>query len=454
MGAIWHKIFNNEWDGTVPAPSEVDVQVGRVLRADGTWGDGSGEEGDGDFVEKIRNIGYRLLDEPSDTDIRYDPLYSAVKLRYTDPDDIDTNEPVQAEWAGTVIVRKEGVPPKNRWDGVTVANVTTRNAYSETEFADDDENLEVPRTYYYGIFPYDSRNPAWYRYTKALKVDTFPMPIPDIIGIGSLENSVTVRITIPDLYEWSEIKLVYKKDLIPQSKTDGKSVTITEEGDVTVQGLAGHKMYYFRVFSTEATSSREFVSDEQHIVTGEGGEIEKLYLIEAENEARAYASIYASSPVCYATRLQSNAPYPCYLANGETQPCFYWFPGDNGTISFVKKIPGGTYSRIYLDIRIIGRSQSWDMFAISCNSTGILTGYYRGNYSGTTYKTWILSQYNSSASDINSQAGIAIHSEDGHNLSRQIVELDISDISDDFYIVAHQCGWGEYVYIYEMYADN
>lgn len=131
---------------------------------------------DEDFVEIIRNIGFRLLDEPSDVTAEYDDINNEVSLTWTDPDDIDTNEPVPATWVGTVVVRKEGSAPLHRWDGTEIEDSTTRDEYSVNALVDN--TVEVDKNYYYGIFPYhvavdNVSNPIkHYRYTKVVTVTT------------------------------------------------------------------------------------------------------------------------------------------------------------------------------------------------------------------------------------------------------------------------------------------
>lgn len=127
-----------------------------------------------DFVEIIRNIGFRLLDEPNVLEAEFDSNTNIVHLKWEDPENIDTLEPVPCEWEGTVVVRKENVPPKHRWDGDLIADSTVRDAYKNTALAD---NTTSPgKLYYYGIFPYhialdDTLNPIkHYRYTKTVPV--------------------------------------------------------------------------------------------------------------------------------------------------------------------------------------------------------------------------------------------------------------------------------------------
>lgn len=224
-----------------------------------------GERVVANFPEIIRNIGYRLLDEPV-VAIEYDPLYERVLLSWSDPYDIDTNEPVTATWAGTVVVRNDERKPLHRWDGELIVNSTELDEYSETDFPDED--VEVGTTYYYGIFPYDTR--GWYRYTKVVSITPYPMPIPDIISLYASGTTVTVAYSIPPEYTWSQIGVVCKKDAIPADKTDGRVIDVTDAGGIAdVIRLAPESLYYFRIFSTESTSSKEFISEAQSVITGQ-----------------------------------------------------------------------------------------------------------------------------------------------------------------------------------------
>ena len=90
-----------------------------------------------------------------------------VKIKWTDPPDILTNEPVPAIWAGTVVVRKEGSAPLHRWDGTLITDSTVRDQYASTPL--EDTSAERGKQYFYGIFPYDTKGD--YRYTKVVSPD-------------------------------------------------------------------------------------------------------------------------------------------------------------------------------------------------------------------------------------------------------------------------------------------
>lgn len=131
------------------------------------------------YVEKL--LDYSGYDWFFTSDVFTPPVpivTPTVKLKWTDPPDIITNEPVPATWAGTVVVRKEGSPPSNRWDGTLIVDSTTRDEYSVNALEDND--IEEGKSYYYGIFPYhvavnDVSNPIkHYRYTKVVSITINP----------------------------------------------------------------------------------------------------------------------------------------------------------------------------------------------------------------------------------------------------------------------------------------
>ena len=121
-----------------------------------------------DLCEYLRNIGFRLLNEPTKVGIVYNALNKNVSIQWKDPANITTNEPSQAEWAGTVVIRKEKSAPRNIYDGVVILNSVVRDQYKDTAYIDD--TVEQDKTYYYGIFPYDTLGDV--RFTKVVPIDT------------------------------------------------------------------------------------------------------------------------------------------------------------------------------------------------------------------------------------------------------------------------------------------
>lgn len=185
-------------------------------------GDGMTAE---DFVAYIRNIGFRLLQEPTKVKAIYSAVDSTVSISWKDPDDMDTWRPIPVAWEGTIVVRKEGSPPRHRWDGDVLVDSTTRDEYSETPFIDNN-NVEINKKYYYGIFPYytadniDGHDIKHYRFTKSVLVETT-----EILKAPEIKSIISGTMS-----EWdgSELDIMWSGDNNKLSiKVESNTITFT-----------------------------------------------------------------------------------------------------------------------------------------------------------------------------------------------------------------------------------
>ena len=220
---------------------------------------GSGSAGTSfDFVEIIRNIGFRLLDEPSAVSVEFDEINNRVEIKWTDPADIATNEPAPAEWAGTVVVRKAGSAPLHKWDGTLIVDSTTRDEYSVNPLIDN--NVEPNANYYYGIFPYDTKGD--YRYTKVVTAFAAEIPAPQINNLSVINTTITVNYSVSTDYTWDYITLVYKKNSAPVNKTDGTAVSLSaSSSSVDITELEENATYYFKIFAKVQNTTEELESN-------------------------------------------------------------------------------------------------------------------------------------------------------------------------------------------------
>lgn len=247
------------------------------------------DEHDRRLIEIMRNYGEPMLDEPTVT-LTYNKGDSQVEIKWTDPADITSYSPLPVEWAGTIVVRKEGSQPIHRWGtehseygGEVLVDSTTRDEYSQTAFVDD--TIEPNKRYYYAIMPYfvaldDAQHPIkHYRWTKVFSVDTarilvaptlFPIQETNIEGVN-----VTVAYSIPllEVGQYEVIKLVAKKDSIPKSIADGdKAIDLTPTSGMivntaTMTGLDELSQYYFVVFIEDELGNTA-TSEPQDCMTG------------------------------------------------------------------------------------------------------------------------------------------------------------------------------------------
>lgn len=234
----------------------------------GGSGGGSGSGGSGsDFVEIIRNIGFRLLDEPSNVSAEYDDINNVIEIKWTDPADIATNEPAPAAWAGTVVVRKSGSAPLHKWDGTIIADSTTRDEYSVNALVDS--NIDASATYYYGIFPYDTKGD--YRYTKVVQAFVSEITPPQIVNLSVSDIiNIIVSYQAASGYSYDYLTLVYKKNSAPANKTDGTAVNLSaSDTSVTISGLDENETYYFKIFAQVTGTSTELESNTENATTSE-----------------------------------------------------------------------------------------------------------------------------------------------------------------------------------------
>lgn len=75
-------------------------------------------------------------------------------LKWKDPDNLVIGGSNISEWQGTIVVCKQGSPPKSIEDGIIVTDISTKDAYKESSLEIQKVGEVGGEGYYYGIFPY------------------------------------------------------------------------------------------------------------------------------------------------------------------------------------------------------------------------------------------------------------------------------------------------------------
>ena len=142
---------------------------------------------------------------------------SSVSLQWSDPQDTTLEAITFAQWAGTIVVRKENEAPKSEKDGVMVLDNKVRDAYKDTPFTD--EGVESGKTYYYGLFPYTVEGIFNYSADNLAKV--YVTLIPPVFSDASWEMIAYAcqNNCVPDTWEVGD-----EKDLV---LTGGYGQTVT-----------------------------------------------------------------------------------------------------------------------------------------------------------------------------------------------------------------------------------
>lgn len=115
----------------------------------GTGGDDP-DPGTGGGNDDPQETESNILDDVEEATIS--TFDDTIIVSWMDPGDKYENGELTGEWAGTVLVRKEGSAPANYNDGVVVVNSTEQDQYLENGY--EDTGLTRGVTYYYRLCPY------------------------------------------------------------------------------------------------------------------------------------------------------------------------------------------------------------------------------------------------------------------------------------------------------------
>lgn len=244
-----------------------------------TSGQGSGgisdtyDEHDQHFCEIIRNVGFRVLDEPSNVVAEYDDGDMIAKFKWSDPADLSDNKPVTCTWAGTIVIRKENSKPVNIYDGTVIADVTTRDAYEDTWL--EDNTIEENKRYYYGIFPYDTKGDV--RFTKVVSVNTTTFVMAPTI--------VSVTQGVPGTWDGTETDILW-------SGNNNKLTVQVSNSQIIFKLYTGNTEIYS--FTSPVGTSTDDV-DKIHV----------SFLVDEDNEVAKPSFIYETATGVYSYNQES-----------------------------------------------------------------------------------------------------------------------------------------------------
>lgn len=238
----------------------------------GTSGSGTGgvsdtyDEHDQHFCEIIRNVGHRVLDEPSGVEAELDSTNLVAKFKWSDPADLTDQKPITCTWAGTIVVRKEDSKPKHIYDGDIIVDSTTRDEYKETWL--EDNTIEANKRYYYGIFPYHigPDGKEWVRFTKVVSINTTQLVMAPTI--------VSATRGVPEPWDGSAIPIVW-------SGENNKITVEISNNAIVFKMFTGAVQIY--TFTSPVGSSASDVSN-----------ISVSFLVDDDNEVAKPSFIYKS----------------------------------------------------------------------------------------------------------------------------------------------------------------
>lgn len=126
-----------------------------------------------------------------------------------------------------------------------------------------------------------------------------------------------------------------------------------------------------------------------------------------------------------------------------------WFRDGYGVTTniILKKISAGSYRKLYVKARVWVYGSGWQQAKVFLARSVAMSN----NRPTTDFKTVILASQDYTSAQINAQTGVVINSTSNNELAYQTVEIDISDVNEDFYVGFWNCDL--YMYITDIYLE-
>lgn len=126
-----------------------------------------------------------------------------------------------------------------------------------------------------------------------------------------------------------------------------------------------------------------------------------------------------------------------------------WYRGGYGVTTniILKKISAGSYRKLYVKTRVWVYGSGWQQAKVFLARSIAMSN----NQPSTAFKTIVLASQDYTSAQINAQTGVVINSTSNNVLEYQLVEIDISDVNEDFYVGFWNCDL--YMYITDIYLE-
>lgn len=134
-----------------------------------------------------------------------------------------------------------------------------------------------------------------------------------------------------------------------------------------------------------------------------------------------------------------------HIFNAQSVSCLHRPKTQLGGLTFLSKISQGKYSKIYIRLCVENADSSSRSY-LGISETG---GTNNDGWGASGLKTVYFTDSRMTTAEINAQSGVNINSSSNITLSEQLVEIDISDISTDFFITL--TSWWCEIFIREIY---
>lgn len=121
---------------------------------------------------------------------------------------------------------------------------------------------------------------------------------------------------------------------------------------------------------------------------------------------------------------------------GSSLACIYRTGYQIGGAIIYKIIKGGTYKKLYVNVQVTSYGTALPRASLTLST---VMSFASSGVPSTNIKEIILVDTSKTPTQINSQEGVVINSTNSGLLSAQVVEVDVSDIDEDFYVGFWNC---------------
>lgn len=123
--------------------------------------------------------------------------------------------------------------------------------------------------------------------------------------------------------------------------------------------------------------------------------------------------------------------------DGTNQRVIYRLGNGIGTFYFLNKIYHGFYKKLYIECELTADGTGYINSRVILANTNMILD--ENGMPRDRLKTVFLVSDTMTPEEINNQEGVTINSTDNRLLSAQTVEIDVSDITDDYYVTVMNC---------------
>lgn len=181
-----------------------------------------------------------------------------VNIKWEDADNQIINGAIVSTWGGTKLIRKQGTPPVNEYDGQLLVDNKIKDNYKLTGYTDS--GIELDTIYYYALFPYTIDGTYNYDISNIVKflktANATPENTTNIV-LTPTKNAIKLKWTDAQSSPtalWSGTKIVRKIGAPPTSESDGVLVLDNSTRDryknnyFTDSGANEKHKYYYGFF--------------------------------------------------------------------------------------------------------------------------------------------------------------------------------------------------------------